>query len=304
MHIKTLTAMALALGSFVTSSAVLAEGTGRVSLGDFMLSRSPAIAPSTRIDYTLASEVDFDSVSGGFSYERLDLSIPLAAPLYLNDCHALVFALDYDATWLDTDTALGDMDLHDLRLSIRWMFRQPGSRWSWTTVLSPGIATDGESINGDDFVLSGQAGFRYRQSERFAWLGGVVFFVDSMETRIFPGLGFQWMPKDNVFVRLSGPNLQVSWQPHDNWILHAGISSGGGTWNVEQNGSSFDVRLKSYQAAVGVERRLTDKVWLGLWGGATFANDLEIETASGNNLFNEDAEAGWFVRLGIRKVVW
>ena len=276
----------------------------RVSMNDFFLSRSPAVAPSASISYTLASEVDFNSVSGGLSYEQAELSIPLSAPMYLNDCHALVFGLDYTATWLDSDVMVRDMDLHDFRLSVRWMFRQPGSRWAWNARLSPGVATDGGNVSGDDFVISGQAGFRYKVSSRFAWLGGVVFFKDPLETRVFPGIGFQWMPKDNLTVRFSGPVLRVSWQPHDDWLVHAGVRPSGGAWNVRQSGGSFNVRLDSFEAGMGVERRLSEKIWLGFWAGATIANDLEIETTSGNRLFKDDLDTGWYARIGIRKILW
>ncbi len=276
----------------------------RVNLGDFLMSRSPAIAPSVSIDYTLSPDVDFDTMAGGFSFEQASLSLPLTAPIHLNDRHAFVFGIDYAATWLDTDTPLGNMDLHDFRIMARWMYRQPGSKWSWTAHLSPGVATDGSAMSSDDFVVSGQVGFRYRSSDRFAWLGGVAFSVDGLESRVTPGIGFQWMPVDEVIVRLTGPSLKVSWQPHDDWLLHAGVWSAGGTWNVENNGNSFDIRLESFQAGIGVERRLSEKVWLGLWVGATISNELEIDTDSGNEIFKDDADSGWFARIGVRKVLW
>lgn len=276
----------------------------RVSLGDFLLTRSPATAPSTKASYTAAGEVDFDSAAGGFSYQAAELDIPFTAPHHLNDCHAFMLGMDYKATWLDTDTLLGDTDLHDFRLKLRWMYRQPGSKWSWMGLLQPGLATDGQNIGSDDFSMNGQLGFRYASSPRLAWIGGVVVFYNSMETEVYPGIGFQWRPSDDVLVRLTGPSLRASWQPHEDWILHAGVEAGGGTWNVRESGMDYDVRLRSYQAGIGVERRVSEKVWLGLWAGMTFANELEIETASGGNVFEDDADAGWFVKLGIRRIVW
>lgn len=276
----------------------------RVNLGDFLISRSPAVAPSTSLGYMASSEVDFDSAAGGFSYEQAKLDLPLTAPIYLNDRHAFLFGVRYEATWLDTDTFLGDESLYDFRLNVRWIYRQPGSKWSWTARVSPGVATDGENVSGDDFVVSGQVGFRYRQSDRLAWLGGVVFSADPLETRVFPAIGFQWIPSDDWIVRLTGPSLRVSWQPCDSWLFHASAELAGGAWNVEQAGGSFDVRVDSVQVGVGVEHEVAEKVWLGIWAGATLANDLEIETASGNGVFDQDADAGWFVRLGLRKVLW
>ncbi len=300
MRIKTLTTLLLCAYPITA----FADDAGRVSIGDFLLSRAPAMAPSARLEYSVASEVDFDAAAGGFSYERVALDVPLMAPYHLNDCHAITMNAAYEVTDLQTDTFLDDMNLHDFRLNIRWMYHQPGSKWAWMTLLSPGLASDGEALDGDDFSLDGQAGFRFTKSPRFAWLGGLVFFNNSMETRIYPGIGFQWRPNDALAIHFTGPILKVSWQPHEDWILRAGIRPGGGNWNVEDKGASFDVKLRSYQAAIGVERRLSDKIWLGLWGGVTFANELEIETASGRRLLNQDADSGWFVKLGIRRAIW
>jgi hypothetical protein len=300
MQIKILTTLILCVYPITAFS----DDAERVSIGDFLLSRTPAMAPSAHLEYSVASEVDFDAAAGGFSYDRLNLKVPLMAPYHLNNCHAVTLGVEYEATGLQTDTFLKDMDLHDFRLNIRWMYHQPGSKWAWMTRLSPGMATDGEGMDGDDFSLNGQMGFRFNKSPRFAWIGGLVFFMNSMETRIYPGIGFQWRPNDELQIHFSGPTLKVSWQPHEDWILRADIRPGGGNWNVENKGEGFDVKLRSYQAAIGVERRLSDKTWLGLWGGVTFANDLEIETASGQRLFNEDADTGWFVKLGIRRAIW
>lgn len=302
-HMRTKAVIAVVFCCIPTIS-VVAEQESRVSLGDFLLNRSPMTAPSSSLNYSAASEVDFDEAPGSFSYGRADLNIPLAAPFYLNDCNTFLFSADYTATWLDSDTLIGSKDLNDFRFNIRWLFKEPGSNWGWTALLSPGIASDGRGISGDDLSINGSVGFRYSKSAHFAWLGGVVFFHNSMESRVFPAIGFQWQPVDNMIIRFSGPSLKASWQPSDKWILHAGVSSGGGTWNVEDAGASYDVRLRSYQAGVGVERRLSEKVWLGLWGGATIANELKIETASGNRLFKQDGEPGWFLKLGIRRIVW
>lgn len=289
----------------ITSSlSVSAEEAGRANAGGFEFPRLTAAAPSINIQYSTASEVDFDDAAGGFSYQRLAFERPLLKPIRLNGRNIIMLSTAYEATQLDTDTFLGDVDLHDLRFNIRWIYKQPGSKWTWGANFSPGIATGGGGIDMDDFSLNGQLGFSYQKSPHFAWIGGLVFFHNSMETRIFPGIGFQWRPSADFQFTWAGPNLKMLWQPHDDWLLHAYIEPGGGNWNTEKNGESFDVKMRSYQAAIGVERRLADKIWLGLWGGATFGNELEIETASGKRLFNEDADMGWFVKLGVRKVIW
>ena len=295
---------ALCLSFSSLSSGLLADESRRVTIDDFILSRSPAVAPSASIDYTLNSEVDFDSVTGGLSFEQLELVAPLAPPIYFHDRHSLILALEYEATWLDTDTVMGDADLHDLRLSAFWLYKQLGSKWSWMLRVSPGIATDGEGIDSDDFVVSGQAIARYETSPKFAWMFGVVFSADPLETRVFPGVGFQWMPCDEVILRVNGPRIRASWQPCEDWLIRADIRPSGGAWNLDQGGNDLNVQLDVLEAGIGVERRIADKWWLGVWAGATFINELEIESTSGTNLFDEDAEVGWFTRIGIRRTFW
>ncbi len=276
----------------------------QVSTGGLLPNRSPATAPSASVDYTVVPELDFGSAAGGLSCARLELDMPLSKPLRINRRQMLVFSAGYEATWLDTDTFLGSMDLHDFRLKVRWLHSEPGRRWAWTALLEPGVGTGSGGGGGDVFSINGQLGFRYRKSPEFAWLGGVMFFHNSMDTRVYPGIGFQWNPSDDVVVRWAGTDFRASWQVHDDWLLHAGVWAGGGTWSVRQGGGGFSVRLRTFHAGLGVERRLTEKIWLGLWGGTTFASNLEIETAPGERLFKEDAETGWFVKLGIRRVFW
>ena len=39
-------------------------------------------------------------------------------------------------------------------------------------------------------------------------------------------------------------------------------------------------------------------------GWYDFANEVEIDTVSGTGVFEDDADSGWFMKLGIRKIVW
>ena len=111
-----------------------------------------------------------------------------------------------------------------------------------------------------------------------------------METRVFPGVGFQWMPCDEVILRVNGPRIRASWQPCEDWLIRADIRPSGGAWNLDQGGNDLNVQLDVLEAGIGVERRIADKWGLGVWAGATFINDLEIESASGKTVFDEDAE--------------
>ena len=125
-----------------------------------------------------------------------------------------------------------------------------------------------------------------------------------METRVYPGIGFQWRPCDNMQVDYTGIGVKASWMPSDDWIFYAEANPASGYWNIEEGGESLNLKLQSYQVGVGAERRLSERTWLGAYAGVTLANELEVETTSGDRVFKEDADAGWYARLGLRVTVW
>lgn len=269
-----------------------------------LASRPTARVPSYFLDYTTTSDTDFDDVDGGFSFTQLSIDGGICAPLKFNDKNTLIIKSTYERTDLETDTMLGDQDLHTLKVHFRWIYSDSASKWSWITLLSPGFSSDGGSLSSDDFSLNGVAGFGYKKSDKFSWLGGVAFFTNDFESRIFPGIGFRWRPADNAELEYTGIRLKGSWQPSDDWIYRFDARPGGGTWHIREGGEDLNVDVDSYQIGFGVERRLTEKLWLNLTGGVTVGNELEIESDSGKEIFREEAEAGWFAQIGVRLAVW
>lgn len=292
------------LVSLASLSIAQAQNSPGVSIDDFVLGHDDANAPSAKLQYGAAGEMDFDDIDDSFSHSRLLLETPLGGLIPINDCNALSIGLRYEASWLETDTFLGDQSLHDARVNFTWMHHQAGSQWSFLASLSPGLSSDLDGVDGDDFSVNGKVGFRYEFNDRFALIAGMGIDNTTGDRSLFPAVGFQWRPLDDVHLALLGATFTATWQPHSDWLVRCGVWPGGGVWNVEHHGDSFDVSLRSYRAAVGVERRLGEKVWLSVWAGTTLANSLEIETDSGGDIFDEDAEASWFFNVGLRVAAW
>ncbi|MFK7911564.1 MAG: DUF6268 family outer membrane beta-barrel protein, partial [Akkermansiaceae bacterium] len=263
-----------------------------------------ANAPSAKFQISGTSEMDFDIMRGGFSMDRVLLLAPLGSALKINDCNTLSFGMRYEGTWLNSDTVIGDNDLHDLRVAATWMHCTSGSKWSFMAEVSPGVASDFAQIDGDDFSLNWLAGARYAVNDGFALIAGVGSDNTTGDDGVFPAIGFQWQASDDVYLSLVGATFTATYQSSEDWLWRFGVWAAGGIWNVEENNTSFDVNLMSYRAAIGVEHRLRDKVWLTLWAGTTFANELEIETAGGGRVFQSDADSGWFARVGLRVAAW
>lgn len=278
--------------------------SAEVSSEDFTLAKSDANAPSAKFQYSTTSNMDFDSGAGGFSLQRLLLEAPLGGLIHWNAHNALSVGLRYETTWMDSDVLLGKTDLHDARISLTWLHHSEGSKWSILSSVSPGLATDFNHLNGDDFSLNWKVGVRYLCSDQFALVAGLGSDNTTGDTSIFPALGFQWQATDDVYVSLIGATFTATWQPAEDWLLRFGVWPAGGIWNVERAGASLDVSLSSYRAAVGLEHQISDKIWLSLWAGTTLSNQLEIETTHGTNVFRDDADSTWFVTLGLRVAAW
>ena len=269
-----------------------------------LASRPTARTPSYTLNYSLSAETDFDDVDGNFSYSQLTLQGGLYKPIKLHQNHTIIINSAFTRTNLQTDTFLSDLDLYELSLNFRWIYSKPGSRWAWVSSLSPSITSDLGEVSSESFALDGIAGFNYQKSASFSWLGGFVFFLNDFEKRIFPGIGFRWRPDVATELEYTGIRLRGSWQPSDDWIWRFDARPAGGTWHINENNQDLNIDVDSYQVGIGVEHRLTKKLWLGLTGGITLGNELEIETSSGRRLFREDAETGWFGQLGLRLTVW
>ncbi len=280
--------------------SVLAE----VGPENFTIGKSDANAPSAIGQISGTSEMNFDDAAGGFSLSRVIVETPLGGLIHLNDSSALSVGLRYEGTWLESDTLLGDTDLHDLRVSATWLYHTPGSKWSWLAGVEPGLASDFEHITNDSFSVNWKVATRYAMSDRFALVAGVGSHTSTGDNSVVPSFGFQWKATDDIYVSLVGTTFTATWQPSDDWLWRVGVWTAGGVWNVENGGSSFDVKLSSYRAGLGAEYRIHDKVWLTLWAGATLGNELEIETAGGGTVFKDDADTGWFVNLGLRVAAW
>ena len=275
-----------------------------VSIGDFLLEKNDAAAPSAILRISGTSDMDFDTVGGTFSFDRVLLDVPLGGLVSTGKNSALAFGLRYQGTWMDSNILLGNRDLHDFRMNATWMYCARGSKWSVLVGVSPGIASDFDSVDGDDFLPNWKAGVRYAWSDRLALIVGTGSDSSTGDDSVFPALGFQWQASDEVYVSLIGSTFTATYQPCEDWLWRFGVWAGGGIWNVDVGGVSVDVNLTSYRAGIGLEHRLRDKMWLTVWAGATFSNELEIETTGGTTVFKDDADDGWFARIGVRVAAW
>ena len=264
---------------------------------------------SPRAAFTFLGGMDIKTGPGEVESFSLSARTPLGKPIRLGDHGLLSIGLAYETTALRIDgTAPGfplpDADLHQIEFPLIARWQQPGSPWTITAGLSPGIATDFDHIDSDDFYLGGRLVFERVVNDHFKLGFGAAVIRSLGNDAILPAVGFEWRPTDDWLLELVGPYLNLWWQPADDWLARFGAGPGGGVWNVDWNNLSRDLSLSSYLVGISVEHQIADGVWLTAGAGASFGNHLELKTTGGLTTFKTGLDDGYFASLGLRVASW
>jgi len=264
---------------------------------------------SPRAEFTFLGGMDIKTGPGDVEAFSLSARTPLGKPIRLGEHGMLSIGLAYETTALRIDGTgagfpLPDADLHQIEFPIFARWQKPGSPWAVTAGLSPGIATDFDHVDDDDFYLGGRIVFERVVNEHFKLGFGAAVIRSLGNDAILPAAGFEWRPTDQWMIELAGPYFNVWWQPHEDWLTRFGAGPGGGVWNVDWNNLSRDLTLSSYLVGVSVEHQLADGVWLSAGAGATFGNQLELKTTGGLTTFKTGLDNGYFASLGLRIAAW
>lgn len=254
--------------------------------------------------------MDIDGTDGDLAVTRFEFRAILSQPNDLFNGLMVVPMISYSTTMLDFDGTAGgfpiqDEDLHSIALSAFFIKGISNSKWfaaGWTRAE---MATDFQHINGDDFDFDIAGGLGYRFNERFTMGFGAVALSLNGDTRIIPGIGFDWTPYENVRVGLYGPNFVASYSPNDQWEFSVRGVPGGGDWNIRDNaGDSRTIDLTSYRIGLHAKRHITNELWLGAGVGMTVANEIELRDPSGGNSFNRDLDGSLFGEVTLSLHRW
>lgn len=264
---------------------------------------------SPRAQFSFLGGMDIKTAPGDVESYSFDARTSLGRPIRLGEHGLLSVGLSYQATALRIGgTAAGfplpDADLHLIEFPLIARWQRPGSPWSITAGLSPGIATDFDHLDDDDFHFGGRLVFDRVINEHFRIGFGAAVIRSLGSDAVLPAVGFEWRPNDDWQVELVGPYFNIWWQPSENWLTRFAAGPGGGFWNVDWNNLSRDLSLSSYLVGLSVERRLADGVWLTGGAGISLGNSLELKTTGGLTTFKTGLDDGYFASLGLRVAAW
>lgn len=196
----------------------------------------------------------------GFGWERSGFGLPAGVPLP-NTVNALT--LNFQNDWKFADK-------WNLRLDVR-----------------PGLFSDLEDINGDDFNAPLLIGISYRQSETLTWVAAMS--IDAQrDIPIIGGLGVRWQFAEDWTLSLLLPKPTIDYQLNDATTLYVGGELMGGAYRVAEDfgnrtgNPALNNEVVSYReirAGAGVRARLGQNFTATLEGGWVIDRRFTFEDA-------------------------
>ncbi len=263
-----------------------------------------------RTEFTGSFGMDFDNSGADLENYAFQVAAFVAKPIDLFAGYSMLPYFQYEANFLrpggvPLGIPLENEDLHEIELSMIFYKMESGSPWITGAMISPSIATDFQSVSGDDLFLDLAAAAGYRFSDNLIVGAGVGALNVTGDCAVYPGIGFFWKPTDDTQVALFGPNFRAGWDVTDSWRLGFEVRPNGGIWNIDTTGGSRNIDYSSFRVGLGSSHRLTEKLWFSYGGGMTVGNSLNITNTEGSDLYNntlDDLDEGYygFISLNLR----
>ncbi len=265
------------------------------------------------LDYGVAkfqwfSHTDVEANSGApdMSLEQWRIQTSLSKPIELAQALYFLPGLRYEYTDFEgAGLGLGsiDTDLHMIEVPLLFVYKPTDSPWSYNARFSPGIASDFDSVDSDDYFFDVRLGAEYKFSDRLSVNFGVAYTRVTGEPEVLPYLGFEYNMNDQWQFAVRGMTVEARCKVNESWIVRFIGEAGGGYWNIDTPNSDY-LSVQSYRVGVSIEHELTKDLWLTAGAGFTLANEVEWMDDSDRTLRKEDYDSGGYFTVGLRLHDW
>lgn len=256
--------------------------------------------------YDYFSEMDFEDESGSYRMDAFRLQTPLAGALNDGFAWGVDAFLEYTSFDVKDQPALEDMDLYRVGMDLNFIWlNAKGSKWSPMVRLSPSLASDFDSVTSDDLRLTATAGAFYQQRPNLKWLFGVFYTNNYYGDKwnnffMIPIVGFSWQPSEYWDVTALGSRLDVAYIPNDDWRFGLFVAARSRNWNIEGDTGSESFEITSMRTGARVDYQMVADCRVVFETGVTTFNGISRYDDDDNELYDEDADPGFFVTVGLR----
>lgn len=203
--------------------------------------------------------------------------------------------------WEPDDSNLDELDLYKAKLPVFFSFRAADSLIVGLNA-TPGIHSDFEDVDEDDFRVDGSAAFTYVASSSLQLSLGAAFGEEFGDPEAYPIGGVRWQATKSLLFDLVFPRPRIHYAITDGFRVYAFAEPTGGEWNVgDSDAVQVDVQQKGVRAGAGVEIGLGSRSWLYVAGGVEAERELQL-AINEEEVFDDDVELDdqAFIRVGFR----
>ncbi len=244
-----------------------------------------------------SSEADFDERPGSLQLTEAGFNAPV--PLIQRDDFFALAGVRFRYNELEVDGFApidGSLDLYRLQIPFNFWW-SPSEKWKFWFRLEPGLHSDFENLDSDDFVLTTLALASYRLNPALRIAFGAYYSRDLGDETVLPALGFIYEPNRHWIFSITAPRLYASYAPADGLLFTAFAYPGGGGWNVTDpvTGEDYDLDYQNLRAGLSAEKQIAGPFWGYLEGGYQFLQQLDSDLTG-----EFDAEGSWFATGGVQ----
>lgn len=202
--------------------------------------------------------------------------------------------------WTFDNDEVDDFDLYKVKVPVVGSF-QATEDIPLDVSLVPGIHSDFEDVDEDDFRLEGSVVGRYRYSETLRFVLGLAVGEEFGDPTVFPVGGVSWTATEALQLDLLFPSPKISYALSDALRVYVAGEPTGGQWNVgESDEVQVDIEQKGYRLGAGAEWQVIEAGWLFAMAGAEGGRSVSLAVDDDEIVDEEDVDDAMFVQLGFR----
>lgn len=253
--------------------------------------------------YTYIGEADLKKEDTGQSDSRARMhewEALAAAPVWRAGAQTLLLGAGAKYNRFEFENVpLADENVYALRLPLDYIHDQGGDWMFWGNV-TPGLFSDLEGLNRDDYKTQLHGMAVYRWQPRLHLAAGLAYDSAFGDDDLYPMGGLIWRAHAQWLVSLILPAPALVWRPHRRLLVYADLRPAGDKWNVRVDGEpeDYDFKLECWRAGAGVEYNLAGALWLHLGGGMALERQYEVSNNAGE-LYKSEVDDAWFCRAGV-----
>jgi len=244
-----------------------------------------------------AGESDFDKTgSGKFTLQEADalMSIPVVefgSAMMLVGGRFKWTGLEYK------DVAMADQDLYVIGVPVDVIYGA-GTPWVFWGNVSPGVASDLDDMNSDDYNTTAAGIAMYQWTPNLSFALGLAYDREFGDDKLYPMGGVRWLIGDEWELNAILPTLRVAYAPTSDLFFQVHVHAAGDKWHMRVDNAEYDMKVETIRLGAGVDYAVADGIWLHFLTGLDVDRKYEIQNAAGHVL-DDEAEDAAFVRVGL-----